>query len=244
MVTEGYLLLTPQPWTVVASVFCLAVERNKALIRADKLQQLHTLHNLAQLLGAQGSRPSQQGCKEDASQGVITGSAKGTPAIDGTKQRERQDSTAVDAVAMLRTVTMRGEALLVQQAQQIRYVGNACCAAGNVTGCRAVTGPANPLCGRPGSKLTIFYASLGMLYVCAAFCSFLRKTIRNSTAAFFVLLVRISQRGCVTHAPCSRNATFPHTQVCVWERVFPNTSLVRFDTWEIHMAVSAGDARG
>jgi len=33
---------------------CCAVERNSAHIRADKLQQLHTLHNLADLLGPDG----------------------------------------------------------------------------------------------------------------------------------------------------------------------------------------------
>lgn len=32
----------------------VAVEQNKAHIRADKLQQLHTLHNLADLLGQEG----------------------------------------------------------------------------------------------------------------------------------------------------------------------------------------------
>lgn len=31
-----------------------AVNQNKAHVRADKLQQLHTLHNLADLLGPEG----------------------------------------------------------------------------------------------------------------------------------------------------------------------------------------------
>lgn len=38
----------------MAAVLAPAVEQNKSLIRADKLQQLHTLTNLAAVLGPEG----------------------------------------------------------------------------------------------------------------------------------------------------------------------------------------------
>ena len=99
------------------------VETNRALIRADKLQQLHTMHNLAQLLGISAAGAAGAAQAAPAGEGSAGAAAAASAAAagaggGGADARGTPAGPAARGIAF----TLR-EADLAQQAQLLRWGG-------------------------------------------------------------------------------------------------------------------------